>query len=148
MTFKYDVLIKTEDDDKDQEIHFSKDEESDDTIQGVEFLFNSDDNSRDRDKNARVELRITGRFNDNPDTLKALVRLGKWSLKKTGVYRTVQITAETDEDSNQNFIRTYKFDKMFCLDYKESIEAEGLTFEVFLAQHPQHSTCDIDGQVI
>lgn len=112
-----------------------------DTITGVDFMFNSDDNTRDRDKNGRVEFKVYGKFNDAKDTFKSIGALANWAKSKKDIYRTVTISIRTKEgELGDNFIRTFRFDKVFCIDYTEQFRDSELTFELFMAQAPTFST--------
>ena len=148
MNFIYNVTIR---DSKKQEIKFTPNDNNDDPITGVEFVYNSDDKSLDHDKNARVEVTIKGKFNSNTDTLKAITALANWAIQRTDVYREVEITASTTEGDGteaENFVRSYKFDRMFCIDYKEKINDQGIfVFELFMAQQAGYKKCEIAHEV-
>lgn len=122
-----------------------------DAITGVNFGFNSNNDTKERDRNGRVEMVVYGKFNGKPETLKAIKQLSEWARSNDDVYREVTIVLTTSENSEEegNFSRTYHFDKMFCIDYfertgiaiekkKDGTDGVGLEFELFMAQAPTY----------
>lgn len=143
MEFHYTVTIKG----SNEEIKFetNKDQNANDPITGVKFMFNSDDATKQRDRNGRIEIVINGKFNDREDTFNEIRKLSDWAKSNKDVYREVTIEMETfDNIPGKNFKRTYSFDQMFCIDYSETSgsinnEKEGIEFEIFMAQAPTGS---------
>ncbi len=144
MNFHYDITIKGSKD----TIEFKTSDTQNDAITGLKFGFNSDDATRERDRNGRIEIVVYGKFDGEPETMTAINKLAEWAKSKEDVYREVTIIQKTfDNDADEgNFSRTYHFDKMFCIDYFErsgtAIEKEddkvGLEFELFMAQAPTY----------
>lgn len=149
MDFHYKITIKGK-----KTIEFScQQDNKNDVITGVEFKFNSSDETKERDRYGRVELRIYGKFDDTPESLSQIDELAKWSLSKDDIYREVTIVATTsggNDEEGGNFTRSYHFDKIFCVDYSERLGAAaendevGLEFELFMAQAPTYKICDTD----
>lgn len=144
MDFHYDITIKGSKD----TIEFKIDSDTkNDAITGLKFGFNSDDATKERDRNGRIEMVVYGKFDGRQDTLTAINKLAEWAKSKEDVYREVTVIQTTSENDNDtgNFSRTYHFDKMFCIDYFErtgsAIEKDdnvGLEFELFMAQAPTY----------
>ena len=156
MEFFYDVTIKGSKD----TVEFKTNEENKNAaIKGVEFGFNSPDESSVRDnKKGRIELRLYGGFNNEAETLTAIKQLSDWAKAKTDVLREVTIELKTTDNTEQdgNFSRTYHFDKMFCIDYFERTgsakegddDAVGLEFELFMAQAPDYKISETKAEII
>ena len=69
MEFHYNVIIKS----SKNTIEFKMDKDNkNDAITGVKFGFNSDDATKERDRNGRVEIVVSGKFNGDRDTLSAI----------------------------------------------------------------------------
>ncbi len=117
-----------------------------DAITGVNFKFNSDDNCKDRDREARIEVRIEGKADTAAD-FGEMNKLANWSKETSDVYRTVKIEAFTTE-SSENISRNFELDGMFCLDYEENFTENGVTFSIFMAQRPNHKITDIGYEFI
>ena len=155
MEFHYNVTIKSS---KNMiEFKMDKDNSKNDAITGVKFGFNSDDATKERDRNGRVEIVISGKFNGDRDTLSAIRQLSEWAKSNDDVYREVTIVMETsDEEAGENFSRTYHFDKMFCIDYFErtgcacesSDKDAGLEFELFMAQAPTYKISETEAVLV
>jgi hypothetical protein len=148
MDFRYEVTIT---DSKNNTIEFKFDEENkNDAITGVRFGFNSDDATRERDRNGRIEITVFGKFDGTDKTLTAIKGTADWAKSKDDVYREVTIVLKTEENSgSENFVRTYHFDKMFCIDYYENTgiaiengDTVGLEFRLFMAQAPTYKKHD------
>ena len=145
LEFHYDITIKGTQDVIvfEYEKNESQTSSKSDAIQGVNFKFNSDDETKERDRNGRVEIIINGKFDDRPETLVNIQKLSEWSRSREDVYREVTIDITTIGGVN-NFKRTLHFDKMFCIDYTEQYGKEGgsddygLSFELFMAQAPTY----------
>jgi hypothetical protein len=120
-----------------------------DSIKEVIFKFNSDDDSKERDRNARIELRIKGSA-ETQEFYKNMTKLANWSKETSDVYRTVKIEIFTIEntDAEGNIRRTFEFDSMFCLDYQETFCEDGVSFDLFIAQRANHKVSTIKYEVI
>lgn len=68
MEFHYDVTIKG----SKNSIEFKMADNKNDAITGVKFGFNSDDATKERDRNGRVEMVISGKFDGRRETLTAI----------------------------------------------------------------------------
>lgn len=146
MDFSYNITIKGSKD----TIEFKCDgDNSNDAITGIKFGFNSDDNTKERDRNGRIEMVVYGEFDGRQETLSAINKLSEWAKSKEDVYREVTVVQTTSDNnaSEGNFSRTYHFDKMFCIDYFERSgsaigndkeQKVGLQFELFMAQAPTY----------
>ena len=151
MEFHYDVTIKG----SKNSIEFKMADNNNDAITGVKFGFNSDDATKERDRNGRVEMVISGKFDGRRETLTAIRQLAEWSKSNDDVYREVTVVMKTSaaEDSN-NFSRTYHFDKMFCIDYFERTgcacedDSVGLEFELFMAQAPTYKISETKTELV
>lgn len=144
MDFNYEVTIKG----SSETIELKIDEDNkNQTITGVKFGFNSDDATRERDRNGRIEIILYGKFDGTPQSSTAIRQMSDWAKSKDDIYREVTIKLSTADNSASegNFTRTYHFDKMFCIDYFESTgsaiengQGVGLEFYLFMAQAPTY----------
>ena len=101
------------------------DSEQGNTITNVEiFLDTSDDASRQKSLEMLARIEISGNIladsSESKTNCKALFDWAK-SLDKSQWYREVVIEVKTD---NENVFRTYRFEKMFVLDYIENYSLE------------------------
>ncbi|MDE5771658.1 MAG: hypothetical protein K2I06_08560 [Ruminococcus sp.] len=117
-----------------------------DAITRVQFKFNSNDDCKDRDRDARIEVTIWGKADTKEDFCE-MNKLANWSKETSDVYRTVKIEAFTTELSD-NISRNFEFDGMFCLDYTEDFTENGVEFMIFMAQRPNHRITDIRYELI
>ena len=140
MDFHYDIKIKGTQDTITFEYEKSESENGSkvDAINGVSFKFNSDDETKERDRNGRVEIVINGHFDDRIETLANIQKLSEWSRSREDVYREVTIEITTIGDITNKFKRILHFDKMFCVDYTEEYGENKLLFELFMAQAPTY----------
>lgn len=132
-----------------EEINFISDKgmaNNDDAISAVQFKFDSDDNCKDRDRDARIVVTIKGKA-DNDSDFCEMNKLANWSKETADVYRTVKIEAFTTEDTD-NISRKFEFDGMFCIDYTENFSRNGVTFEIVMAQRPNHKITNITYELI
>jgi len=154
MEFHYSVTLKGSKD----TIEFKLDgDNKNDAITGLEFGFNSDNSTRERDRNGRIEMTLFGRFDNRKDTLNSIKQLSDWSKSNNDVYREVTIvltTADNDDDEG-NFRRTYHFDKMFCIDYFEytgsaiaNRDTAGLEFKLIMAQAPTYKISETKAEIV
>lgn len=144
MSFRYNVTIKG----ASNTIEFNAAENNNDSITGVKFGFNSNNSTRERDRNGRIEITLYGRFNGEESTITPINRLSEWAKSDKDWYRDVTIvlyTADNNDEESYNVKRTYHFDKMFCIDYFEYTgsalnkqEERGLEFQLIMAQAPTY----------
>ena len=155
MDFHYEVTIKSSKDTIDFKIDDSGN--SNDAITGVKFGFNSDDVTKERDRNGRVEMTVFGKFDGRRETLMAIKQLSEWARSNDDVYREVTIVLKTSENDGDdgNFSRTYHFDKMFCIDYFENTgiaiennNSVGLEFILLMAQAPTYKISETKAEII
>ncbi len=154
MEFHYEVTIKG----TKSTIEFKKNTiNSNDPITGVEFMFNSSNASRERDREGRIEIILHGKFNSGKENLTAIKELSDWAKSKKEVYREVKIVLRTvgEDNENGNYERTYHFDRMFCLDYCERTgtaikekKNTGLEFELLMAQGPDYTKDDTFAKIV
>ena len=145
----YQITITLADNKK---VELGTKEEVNEEIRGFSFKMNSlDDNAKERDKNARCEMKLRGLINDNNREMTKI--LADWSLKTKNLFATVEVEVSTSNNTEEkNVLRRYVFDKMFCVDYIESFddyrpvnengeayEGEAGIFELFMAQSPTHT---------
>lgn len=155
MDFHYEVTIKG----SRNTIEFKIDEDNkNDAITGVKFGFNSDDATKERDRNGRIEMIVFGKFDGRRETLTAIKQLSEWARSNDDVYREVTIVLKTSENGNDgDFSRTYHFDKIFCIDYFEktglaiendSNNSVGLEFTLFMAQAPTYKISETRAEIL
>lgn len=148
MNIYYNITIKGS---KDEIKFVANNQESEgnnsDAINHLNFKFNSNDDCKDRDRDARIEIVIEGKA-DNEKDFSEMNKLANWSKETSDVYRTVKIEAFTKENSENNISRNFEFDGMFCLDYEEDFTENGVTFKIFMAQRPNHKFTNIDYKII
>ncbi len=155
MDFHYEVTIKG----SKNTIEFKIDEDNkNDAITGVKFGFNSDDATKERDRNGRIEMIVFGKFDGRRETLTAIKQLSEWARSNDDVYREVTIELKTSENGNDgDFSRTYHFDKIFCIDYFEktglaiendSNNSVGLEFTLFMAQAPTYKISETRAEIL
>lgn len=111
----------------------SKDNEN--TITNVIFKINTvDENVNDRSSNIINQIEIHGTFEkDDQRTNEKCAEILKWSIsnKKDSVYRNIQIIIK----SQQDIIREYNIENVFCEDYTEDFSsAKQGTFTLKMAQ--------------
>lgn len=153
MDFMYTITLKG----ASGNIEFKPDaSNSNSAITGVQFGFNSKNDSQDRDKNGRIEMKIYGKFDGRRETLTAIKSLAEWAKAKKDVYREITIVATTTDNDSQgdgNFSRTYHFDQMFCIDYFERTgkiddKEVGLEFELYVAQAPTYKISETLSEIV
>ena len=109
-------------------------------IKSVEFIFDSEDSTKDRSIDAIVGLKISGEISelDKKETLE----LGKWALctEGKGIYRKVNVIITNEEE---NILREYNFSSMFVVDYTEKFELTGGTYTLILRQRPKDINIEI-----
>lgn len=109
------------------------------TITDVEiFLDTSDENSSQKSLGMLAKIKICGKIlDDSADSKKKCNALFNWAkaLEKNQWYREVVVEILTD---SENVFRTYRFEKMFVVDYKENYSKANRTneasFELKLTQ--------------
>ena len=120
-------------------------------ITGFAFKMNSDDESIERDQQARCEMRLRGRIDQY--SCEKTQKLAEWSLKTENFFAKVTVELVVGNDQPKT-IRTYIFDRMFCVDYSEdfgdydtaasaSNKADSGCFELFMAQGPDNNQHNI-----
>ncbi|MDO5150472.1 MAG: hypothetical protein Q4D76_13925 [Oscillospiraceae bacterium] len=125
-----------------------KDSEKSKTITGFSFKSNSlEDNSIERDRNARCEFTFYGEI--TPVNNYDLGEIANLSIKSSDVY--VQLDVDViNEDDGTKIYRRLSFDKVFFVDYTESFDNNKSSFEIQLAQSPlgkkQDISFDIDDE--
>ncbi len=153
MDFMYAITLKG----SNGTIEFKPDvDNGNNAITGVQFGFNSLNDSQDRDKNGRIEMVIYGKFDGRRETLTAIKSLAEWAKAKKDVYREITIVATTSDNDSQgdgNFSRTYHFDQMFCIDYFERTgkigdKEVGLEFELYVAQAPTYKISETLSEIV
>lgn len=145
MNIYYNVTISGSKD----EINFISNQgkgNNDDAITAVQFKFDSDDDCKDRDRDARIKVTIKGKADTDNDFCE-MNKLANWSKETSDVYRTVKIEAFTTENED-NISRKFELDGMFCIDYTEDFSKNGVTFEIVMAQRPNHKLTDIKYELI
>lgn len=145
MNIYYNVTISGSKD----EINFisnKDDANNDDAISAVQFKFDSDDDCKDRDRDARIMVTIQGKADTDSDFCE-MNKLANWSKETSDVYRTVKIEAFTREKED-NISRKFELDGMFCIDYTENFSKNGVTFEIVMAQRPNHKITNITYELI
>ena len=102
------------------------------------FLDMSDENSRQKSLGMLAKIKICGKIlDDSAESKKTCNALFNWakSLDKNQWYREVVVEIRTDAT---NTFRTYHFEKMFVVDYKENYSTADrtneATFELKLTQ--------------
>ena len=101
------------------------------------FLDTIDDSSRQKSLAMLAKVEIFGKILcDVPESKTSCKALFDWakSLDKTQWYREVVIEIKTDANT---VCRTYRFEKMFVIDYKEfypQVSTNEGTFKLFLTQ--------------
>lgn len=110
-------------------------------ITEIEFKMNSiDDNSPTRDRGARCEIRIKGTIDDA--SYKETIKLMQWAVSKKDNLRVVKIIVR-DESKDDQLMRTYELDNMFCVDCEETWKENKGFFSIFIAQAPNEKQTDI-----
>ncbi len=105
-----------------------------------------DDNTLDRDTNARCTFEIHGIIDVKSADI--TLKLAKWSKEKKSVYRKLEIEVYDDgNDGGENKLRYYEFDRIFCIDYTEEWglkdQKNDNRFTLYLAQGPNWTTRNI-----
>lgn len=98
-----------------------------------------DNDSRERDRDARFEITIEGTIDDVSSD--EVCKIAKWSGEKENVFRNVDITVF--DPSNGKTYRNYSFDKIFCVDYAESFVENKGNFVLYMVQSPNKNKSDI-----
>lgn len=114
-------------------------------ITSFTFKMNSlNDNAIERDQHARCEMTLTGEINE--DNREKTGKLAEWAMRSQNLYAvvTVEVTAHNETEKGVT-MRSYMFDKMFCVDYEEVYEGGGTSsgsdtgkFTLFMAQGPRY----------
>lgn len=100
-------------------------------ITDVEFKSNTiDDDTLEHDSNARCEFVIKGKIDEKSNV--EVLKIAKWSIEKEDVHRKLKI--KVYDQNNKKVLRTYIFDRIFCIDYSEKLCGNDLTFELYAAQ--------------
>ncbi|MBR0283577.1 MAG: hypothetical protein IJQ81_18610 [Oscillibacter sp.] len=115
-------------------------------IQSFRFKMNSlNDDALERDQHARCEMRLEGEINDH--TREKTGKLADWAMRVKNLYATVTVEVIAFNDSTTGTtLRSYVFDKMFCVDYEEIYADNGTEkgsdtgqFKLFMAQGPHYT---------
>lgn len=117
-----------------------KEDQNNQGVTGLEFIFDSADDVRDKSFDAIAGLKIYGEISeiDKKETLE----LGKWALcvVGNGIYRKVNVMIT---DGKENVIREYSFSNMFVLDYKEEFDKNGGKYTLILRQKAKDTNIEI-----
>lgn len=113
-------------------------------INGVKFIFDSPDDTKEKNFGATVGLVLSGEINEKNKN--NTLELGKWALCEKGedIYRKVKVQVIDNED---NILREYKFSAMFVVDYREELKEVDhkfvSNFEIVLRQKEKETDIEI-----
>ena len=125
---EYHITIEPSDSEKLEFVTSAGEDSNDNTtqrdIQSFQFKMNSlNDDALERDQHARCEMRLEGEIDDG--NREKTGKLADWAMRVKNLYATVTVEVSATNDKSKTTLRTYVFDKMFCVDYEEIYEGSG-----------------------